>query len=271
MGKIWKSIRAGVDAYKNWAYLLGLLMATISIVNLLVNIVSFEPVWFIKAVLAAYHEVISDPIRNILRLFGVSVPLWAIDAAVLYVAVGTSVARTQRDYFKYHRFQSQSQTSAGWRLFGFKAPRQTWRAFKILITRNAKLAWQNPTPRITLLVRISLFYAFLPNIGRLLFDILLWPASIALLFDAPYLVTIDNGQNPEDNGAAQWSIASFKEAQVPNQWSWIRVDFLHDYRFFLLGQLIGVLLATAFVMGANSAVVKLSGPVAEEKGEVNYC
>jgi len=82
------------SAYSSWSAVLGTIIATIALCNLVFRVMHASLVEALKSVLFAYQKTFHPPIDYVLSLFSIHLPAAGKDLLVLYLAVGGILYRT---------------------------------------------------------------------------------------------------------------------------------------------------------------------------------
>lgn len=82
------------SAYSSWSAILGTIIATIALCNMIVRLAHASLIEGFKIVLAAYEKTFHPPIDYVLSFFSIHLPAAGKDLLILYLAIGGILYRT---------------------------------------------------------------------------------------------------------------------------------------------------------------------------------
>ncbi|MEZ5687389.1 MAG: hypothetical protein R3E21_01090 [Caenibius sp.] len=261
--KRFKSLVAGITSYRSPAFGINLVVSTASAVTIAAGIFSLGLDGFVGKLIEAYNELLVTNLQYVAAYLGIEIPSLTIHAAVLWLIFASSLTRTK------HAYQSEleNQIATSPVVFGdrdrFTHEGGLKKAFGALYRGKLVYPPSKRTIRSWLwrtidrpMLRLDMAYRNAPNWLKIAFDLALFPISLLMFLRKPILARVDNLNNPEEN---YFSFASTREvrksiADFKGGKSWIRLNPQQDFRYFFLGQLVVVAIATMMVILANSDI-----------------
>jgi len=238
------------------------LIATwLSIVALVGQLLSLSYTGVLAALVDSYRAIAHYPLDLIAKYVHISLPVSVKDGIVLYLIVGGSMARAQgKHYAEFHdntQLGDHARRSLGLPNDKPNYGRKSWRAFLLLFMpserfRKASIyGWP-----LRFVDRFVLAYRMIPSPARWLGDIILWPVALFDIVARPNVVTIFGVQYPEDTRTVRMSTKELETDWLAGEKGWEECVYDYDSRWYFLGQLAAVVLASLVAVATNSALMK---------------